>query len=495
MNDLRAIINLIDKIQSRQLLLEGSPSDPDEYWYLKPDTPPQTGTAGPSHPGLSDKENTIVQQLNQLYDQIESYLLTHQASGESLTKHITGSISEQLLHDFGYATLIEANNPSIGQRIGSGLFKWLGIPANIAYTGSVAWDKIQALDPKLSKEQRNIEIAKIISGLVAELGVMWAGFVIGAAIGIIGGPVVSAITGVLGSVGMGLLVDDRDKELTDAIVEAVVDYLDYGESLGGYTLAPGGNKDLAELQQELKSAYPNLKITVNGLPDKETIIGIQTDLNTKFNAKLPITGTIDTDTVIAIKRHYLKETPTSVNESIQLNEWGTRDLRAWLIRRLRASRRPAPPPPPNRPGFVKRNVIDNPYKWKALIATGILGSALYYSPEIKQAARDVGKADPRATGGQAVVATPTQATDTSAKPSTAVDATKKTKAVASKPPTQISPELRSLIKRADDLLIGLKKYTNPQVRNAMERLDMLIQSIPQVKVGGRRGAIWSIQSK
>jgi hypothetical protein len=269
--------------------------------------------------------------------QLESLVDKYLSLKPTTTKE---SLSLSLYESFGYTTITEAAaaasipglvdtgaNLSAWSKIKLAGGKVLGIGA-VAVTAWEGWQQIKALPATLTEEQRKVEITKIISKLVAEIGTFWVGAVIGGAMaGAISGP-----GAIIGFIGGGLAANYLLGDDVNLIVDKIVDKL-YGtapraaqqnqpataqqnqpataQQNQSSQLPAGADKDVAELQNLLKDeGATNLAVT--GILDKDTVIAIQNDL-IKLGAKnvdgtpLQADGKIGKNTAAALVQYYKVE--------------------------------------------------------------------------------------------------------------------------------------------------------------------------------------------
>ena len=119
---------------------------------------------------------------------------------------------------------------SIGKSALGGLGRVVGAisnkvltPAIIAYQSYEAWQEIQALPKDISPAEKKNKIAKIVSRLVGQVGLMWAGAALGTMAGtsIVPGP--GSLVGLIGGIAGGLTADYFFADDVDSIVNMVVD--------------------------------------------------------------------------------------------------------------------------------------------------------------------------------------------------------------------------------------------------------------------------------
>lgn len=124
--------------------------------------------------------------------------------------------------------------------------KGLGILA-LAYELWNVWSEINALDPTMKKGEYRQAVLQIVSGAVANVGLMWVGAFLGAMVGGALGFGVGAIPGFIAGLIGGAVADYTLGDTVDQIVDGVVDYL--------YT----GDEEEEALEQEAADAAIKMK--------------------------------------------------------------------------------------------------------------------------------------------------------------------------------------------------------------------------------------------
>lgn len=99
-------------------------------------------------------------------------------------------------------------------------------PALVAWQCWDAWKEIQALPPNMKPSEKKNKITKIVSKLVANIGLVWAGAGLGALVGssIVPGPGTLAgfLGGIVGGIGADYLLGDSVNSIVEKIVDEVV---------------------------------------------------------------------------------------------------------------------------------------------------------------------------------------------------------------------------------------------------------------------------------
>lgn len=473
--DFRDIINTIDRIEARQILLEQDQDISGEYWYIPGfDSPSSQKTAARPVPQREQEIAKTIQELNTIYDQLKQLVST-----------------SKLNEDIGDNNIVQMLKSAFDEYIKPVGDILLEIP------------KIKDLVEKdLPPAEKHRLIAEIIGRLVTSYGVFWVAATLSTAL--LGG-----LTGpfaVLVGIASGTMASLYFEEDTDRMADQIIAALMPTGQKPQIKLAPGGTEDIAELQLAFqKEGFKNQDgspIVVNGLLDANTIKIIQQDLN-KRGASITINGTIDEQTAKAISKYYLNDEPIKETfqsqlqllESELLNEANVvfSELVKKAAQKLlsRFQRTPAAAGAATAgveavvrataPSIFRKLISSNPAVKsklkKALVGGAVIGGGIAYQDELGTALSQLGDT-PREKLAKQIDSTSAKSEPVATPPTG--DA---------KPKSTISPEIRGLVATADQALARAAEYKDNRVRNDMERLDMFIDSIPGMRAI-RKPAAW-----
>lgn len=250
-----------------------------------------------------------------------------------LTEHV---MVKDLMSNYGM-TLTEAATaatmqvpaaPSTGvwqsiKGLGGKVLSKVALPVMALWEAWDAWQEIKALPTDLPESRYKAEVTKIISRVVAQIGLFWAGAIIGGAIaGAVTGPgaIVGFVAGGVGGLAASYALGDDVDSIVNAIVEKVYQATQKGTppagakvqntgKVGQKTVAKGqprnSDPDIKALQDQLQADGYDLGPTgADGVLGKFTITAMQQDL-IKAGAQIQVTGIIDEPTKAAIQQYYM----------------------------------------------------------------------------------------------------------------------------------------------------------------------------------------------
>jgi hypothetical protein len=305
---------------------------------------PATSTP-PAQSGMSADNSAEMTKIKELEKLVDQYIELRSKVNESQV-----SIAKTLVESFGYQYnldyLTEQDAAAIstyggvdfgkflqgGKNLAKGIVRRAATPVAAAVDAWDAWKEIQALDEKtMSVAEWKEAVTRIVSQLIASIGLFWAGAILGAlagsaivpGLGTIGGLIVG---GVSGAAAGHVLGDDLE-----TIVDALVDKLYNNSASNQQSTAPTaqepaanvassnklvvGDEDIVAIQMSLKKDGHDLGKTgpngdgIDGKIGPKTISAIQQDL-AKLGAKNPdgsplsVTGIGDEVTGQAIQKYY-----------------------------------------------------------------------------------------------------------------------------------------------------------------------------------------------
>jgi outer membrane lipoprotein SlyB len=293
--------------------------------------------SAPQQSGQPAVDNTdILAKLKRLEELVDKYNKLKPKTESNI------DIELALLESFGYTTINEITWNDItsaggeawqrAKNFGGKVLSKAAFPVAAAATVWEGWQQIQALPPvpAITQEDRNKEITKIISKLIAEFGTFWVGGIIGGAMGgVLGG--VGAIPGfILGGCASQYLLGDDVNSIVDKIVEflhkkddantqpAAGQQADNQQAPAEKPVVPQssakGDPDVAELQTSLQQSgatnQDGSPLTIDGIMGPNTITAMQKELaelgaTNQDGSPLTIDGRLGPNTAAAIQKYYL----------------------------------------------------------------------------------------------------------------------------------------------------------------------------------------------
>jgi hypothetical protein len=304
----------------------------------------QQSAANTGQSGLPVDNSADMAKIRELDKLVDKYIEMKKLVNESNT-----SIAKNLIESFGYTydltTLTEADAAAVAQvgntdfsrflqgtkNIAKGIVKRAATPIAAAMDAKTAWDDIKALPADMPENERRTEITRIVSQLIASIGLFWAGAILGALAGsaVFGvGAIVGFIAGGVGGIAADYVLGNDVETIVDALVDKL--YSNKSVSTGqdsNASTAPTaastptekpvlGDSDIIALQTMLKKdgydlgTYGPNGDGIDGKIGPKTISAIQQDL-AKLGAKnldgtpLSVTGTANAATGQAIQKYYL----------------------------------------------------------------------------------------------------------------------------------------------------------------------------------------------
>jgi hypothetical protein len=301
-----------------------------------------SATTGQS--GLPVDNSAEMEKIRELDKLVDKYI-----EMRALVKESNTNIAKNLVESFGYnydlTTLTEADAAAVaqvgnvdfsrflqgGKNLVKGIVKKAATPLAAAIDAKAAWDEIQELPEDMPEDERRTEITRIVSQLIASIGLFWAGAILGALAGsaVFGvGAIVGFIAGGVGGYAANYVLGDDVETIVDALVDKL--YGNKPSSSGqdsSASTAPTasstpaekpvvGDSDVIALQRMLKKdgydlgTYGPNGDGIDGKIGPKTISAIQQDL-AKLGAKNPdgtplsVTGTANAATGQAIQQYYL----------------------------------------------------------------------------------------------------------------------------------------------------------------------------------------------
>ena len=298
------------------------------------------------HPADNSVEMAKIKELEKLVDQYIELRSKVNESQVNIAKTLVESFGYQ--YDLGYLTEQDAAAISAyggmdfgrflqgGKNLVKGIVKKAATPIAAAMDAKTAWDDIQQLEKDtMSESEYRQEVTRIVSQLIASIGLFWAGAILGALAGsaFFGvGAIVGFIAGGVGGIAADYVLGDDLETIVDALVDklynktatnqpAVTPTAVDQKSAPVSNAATGkkpvvGDEDVVALQTMLKNdgydlgTYGPNGDGVDGKLGPKTISAIQQDL-AKLGAKnsdgspLAVTGSINSDTSQAMQQYYL----------------------------------------------------------------------------------------------------------------------------------------------------------------------------------------------
>jgi hypothetical protein len=297
------------------------------------------------HPADNSVEMAKIKELEKLVDQ---YIELRSKVNESQV-NITKTLVESFGYHYDLKYLTEEDAAAIsayggmdfgkflqgGKNLVKGIVRKAATPLDAAWSAKEAWDEIQELEKdKMSENEYRQEVTRIVSQLIASIGLFWAGAILGAlagsaivpGLGTIGGLIVGGAGGAAASQVLGNDVET----IVDALVDKLYSKTDTTQQAVTPTDQPpaetpnaaasrkpvAGDEDVVALQTILKNdgydlgTYGPNGDGIDGKLGPKTISAIQQDL-AKLGAKnsdgspLAVTGSINPDTSQAMQQYYL----------------------------------------------------------------------------------------------------------------------------------------------------------------------------------------------
>jgi hypothetical protein len=298
------------------------------------------------HPADNSVEMAKIKELEKLVDQYIELRSKVNESQVNIAKTLVESFGYQ--YDLEYLTEQDAAAISTysgmdfgkflqgGKNLVKGIVKKAATPVAAAVDAWDAWKEIQALDEKtMSVAEWKEAVTRIVSQLIASIGLFWAGAILGALAGsaFFGvGAIVGFIAGGAGGYAAGYVLGDDVETIVDSLVDKLYNKSNANQSSVTPTAvdqepasAPNaatsrkpvvGDEDVVALQTILKNdgydlgTYGPNSDGIDGKLGPKTISAIQQDL-AKLGAKnsdgspLAVTGSINPDTSQAMQQYYL----------------------------------------------------------------------------------------------------------------------------------------------------------------------------------------------
>jgi hypothetical protein len=310
----------------------------------------QSAVKPPEQSGMSADNSAEMAKIKELEKLVDQYIELRSKVNESQV-----SIAKNLIESFGYqynlGYLTEADAAAIstyggidfrkflqgGKNLAKGIVRRAATPLDAAWSAKTAWEEIQELEKdEMSENEYRQEVSRIVSQLIASIGLFWAGAILGAlagsaivpGLGTIGGLIVGGAGGYAASQVLG----DDVETIVDALVDKLYNKTDTNQQAvtpisvdQEPTSAPNaatsrkpvaGDEDVIALQTILKNdgydlgTYGPNSDGIDGKLGPKTISAIQQDL-AKLGAKnsdgspLAVTGSINPSTSQAMQQYYL----------------------------------------------------------------------------------------------------------------------------------------------------------------------------------------------